>query len=482
MKHKKLADALDGIQDQHILEAGKQNKHPLRWTASIAAVLAVCILVGVLWQPVSQGLGTQQTTGETFAPIHIDHSIQEKYIAVKAEYPVLSPYPGEHNMDSFDAWQADQRAMHNQPDGYADSLQNFWSSLLATMDTTQGNVVCSPVNIYMALSMLAETTGGQSRQQILDALGAESIEALRTQANQVWKAHYNDDGLTTSILANSLWLEKDYGFDQDTANLLAAQYYASVFEGDLGSSEMNQALQAWLDEQTGGLLTQQIQDVTLDPRDVLAIASTVYYQVQWLSKFSEKENTEGTFYGKYQCTNETFMNNTITPGAYYWTDNFGAVPLGLEDGSTMWLILPDTGTSPEALLKNGSVTNFLSSEKNWQSIKVNLSVPKFDISADMDLKENLQQLGITDVFQAGSADFSPILTKKDGGCIDKVKHAARVGIDEKGVTAAAFTVIFRAGAGMSPNEEIDFVLDRPFLFVVESQDGLPLFTGIVNEP
>jgi serine protease inhibitor len=30
-------------------------------------------------------------------------------------------------------------------------------------------------------------------------------------------------------------------------------------------------------------------------------------------------------------------------------------------------------------------------------------------------------------------------------------------------------------------EEIDFVLDRPFLFVVQS-DNMPLFTGIVNNP
>ena len=29
---------------------------------------------------------------------------------------------------------------------------------------------------------------------------------------------------------------------------------------------------------------------------------------------------------------------------------------------------------------------------------------------------------------------------------------------------------------------MDFVLDRPFAFVIESQDGLPLFAGIVNEP
>jgi hypothetical protein len=29
---------------------------------------------------------------------------------------------------------------------------------------------------------------------------------------------------------------------------------------------------------------------------------------------------------------------------------------------------------------------------------------------------------------------------------------------------------------------MDFVLARPFLFAIGSPDGLPLFTGVVNDP
>ena len=62
-------------------------------------------------------------------------------------------------------------------------------------------------------------------------------------------------------------------------------------------------------------------------------------------------------------------------------------------------------------------------------------------------------------------------------------HAARTAIDEEGVTAAAYTLIsIEATSAAVPEDEIDFVLDRPFLFAVTGSDGLPLFTGIVNEP
>ena len=70
----------------------------------------------------------------------------------------------------------------------------------------------------------------------------------------------------------------------------------------------------------------------------------------------------------------------------------------------------------------------------------------------------------------------------DGVFLSSAKHAARVAIDEEGVTAAAYTVMMEAGAAEPPDEEIDFTLDRPFVFAITSQDGLPLFIGVVNTP
>lgn len=73
----------------------------------------------------------------------------------------------------------------------------------------------SPLNVYMALAMLAQLTGGDSREQILTLLGNASMDALRQQAGDVWNANYRDDGALTSVLAGSLWLNKDITFNQD---------------------------------------------------------------------------------------------------------------------------------------------------------------------------------------------------------------------------------------------------------------------------
>ena len=471
--NEKLNEALDHISDRHIAEAAAPKKRRV-WLlpAAVAAVLALAILVISLISPL------------TPAPIPGVHS------PLLLAAPV---YPGLTQYDSMDreTWKAEQQALHNQPEGYADSLDPYFAAITnALLAETEGeNAACSPVNIYMALAMLAETTDGDSRQQILALLGATSIEELRAQAGHVWRAHYNknDVGPATCILANSLWLNEEYNYNKETVELLADEYYASVFRGDLGSKEANQALRDWLNEQTGGLLQEQTKNLKLDKQSTLALASTLYYQVHWKDFFREEKNTNATFYGVNRESTEEFMNRSLIQNPYYWGDNFSAVYLNLVGSSRMWLILPDEGVTPEELLTSGEAMTFLQQDlnayENQKALLVNLSVPKFDISSNIELSQQLKTLGITDIFLPGTADLSPIIPANDGSCVSQIKHAARVAIDEEGVTATAYTVIGAAGgAPRVPDDEIDFVLDRPFLFVIESQDGLPLFAGIVNQP
>ena len=108
-----------------------------------------------------------------------------------------------------------------------------------------------------------------------------------------------------------------------------------------------------------------------------------------------------------------------------------------------------------------------------------MSVPKFDVSSKLDLKELLSGLGVTDAFDAEKADFTALTEDVKDIFISKADHAARVTIDEEGVTGAAYVDMAYAGAGM-PEEEVDFVLDRPFLFFVTGSDGSVLFAGVVN--
>ena len=149
----------------------------------------------------------------------------------------------------------------------------------------------------------------------------------------------------------------------------------------------------------------------------------------------------------------------------------------------MELILPDEGVSPAELLAEEEFWAFSLRSGDWEQQKfltVDLSLPRFDVVADLDLCRGLQTLGIRDVFDPGSADLSPL--SHTAAYLSQVRHAARVKADEEGVEAAAYTVMMVAGASMPPEERVDFTLNRPFIFLLRGHDGAPLFVGIVETP
>ncbi len=407
----------------------------------------------------------------------------------KAEYPEMVQYPETDGFSveegAYEAWRASVAAQRPENEEYKNGIREFYEATMQEFlkDTKGENKIYSPLNVYMALAMLAETTGGESRQQILNLLGAESIEELRNNSSVLWNANYCDDGTVTSLLASSAWLSDSINYKEETLEKLANYYYASSFSGSMGSPEYNKMLQDWLNEQTGGLLEEQASKVEMDPATVLALATTVYFRAKWENEFNEANNTEEIFHAASGDVTAEFMHQSGTNN-YYWGENFSAISRRLENSGEMVLILPDEDVTAESLLSDKEVKDFIYAGYSWENKKfliVNQSIPKFDVVSDFSLIEGLQKLGVTDVFDFSKSDFTP-LTTDTGVAVTEATHAARVMIDEEGCIAAAFTVMIACGAARPPEEQIDFVLDRPFLFVIKGQDNQPLFIGIVNQP
>lgn len=458
MKHEKLSQALNEISSEHITEAVTPKKRSrLPWIGAVAAALALVLVLHITGIPLS---------------------VRAKAVAT-ADYPKYEwLYRGDEMKTVTD----------NLADFFADSMTQTLSGAGAE------NQTYSPANLYMALSVVAELTEGDTRQQILNAAGCATIEELRQQTNTLWNACYYDDKDQT-LLANSLWLDEDLNYQQSVMDTLAENYYTSVYRGDFGSEKTNKAIAAWLDDQTGGLLKNHTKNIDLSPETVLAVYSTVFYRAMWTenSEFSRANNEDGIFHAPSGDQTVTFMNKKLFQTYYSWGEDYGAVSLGLKDGSQMWFILPDEDKSVDDVLAAGEYADMLlgvsgpEQPENRKYMKVNLSVPKFDIQASGDLKEDVQAMGITNIFDTEKSDFSASVRTDPGSFppfvyLEAVNQATRVAIDEKGVTAASYVEIPGAGAAAPPEEIIDFILDRPFIFVITNRYGIPLFAGVVNEP
>ena len=505
--------APEEVKEKAARPAGKRGR--ARWMGAVAAVLAVVILAGVAVWP--GGPFRHRTVGRS-VPVPGDSGYRGSGKATAlaaAQYPKMVPCPldtdyvvaGILDTERYYAarrvWMESVDSLSSGRD-YAGLLDGYLSATAAQFLAVEGNGnrVYSPLNIYMALAMLCETTDGASRDQLLALLGADSVEEVRALARDLWRDNYRDDGQTASILANSMWLNDTFDghYVQETLDTLAEDYYASAFSGKAGTPEYDQALRDWIDGQTHGLLKDYSKDLSLDRATVLALVSTLYYQAKWANAFDPHFTLPDDFHAPDGTVTADFMHKT-EENYYYWAERFGAVSLSFEDhGYRMWVLLPDEGVAPEELIADGSAIDFLAPGRrdageydyetgittySWGGsgrYDIHLTLPKFDISTGIDLIEGLKALGVTDVFDMDAADFTP-LTDLPLVYVDRAEHAARVIVEEEKVEAAAYTIISNAaGAEAPPGDEVYFTVDRPFIFAITGPSGLPLFVGVVNQP
>ncbi len=442
--NEKLNEAMDAIRDTYIADAAQPKGHKRIWWFSAVAAALVVVLV---W-----------------------HAVANPFVSAKAV--ALADYS-----------EGDRRSYYDSAHYYMDTLSGFFAdSISQVLSGSNGeNGAYSPINLYLGLAAVAELTGGD--EQILQALQVSDLQTLRKISTALWNVSYLDNGNQT-LLANSLWLDKDLSYNQAVMDSLAQYHYTSVYRGNFGTRRTNRDVANWLNGQTGHLLKDSTDGIDLDADTVFALYSTIYFQAKWSSEFSASKNTNAVFHAAGGDISCTYMNKQRINGFYYWGEDFGAITLHMKDGSQMWLILPDEGKTADDVLSSGQYAEMLfGSWENSKAMLINLSLPKFDIRSSGDLREDLMALGITDVFDRNAADFSAAIPDSAGDVwLSAVNQATRVAIDEKGVTAASYIEFPGAGAAAPPDEIIDFILDRPFLFVVTNNLGLPLFAGVVNEP
>lgn len=452
-------------------------KFSLPVTVLLVGVVTVAIVLGVIFVP---GYNKEKTV--------VGGGNLTAYAINEAEYPKTLDYPDIKSQNFYEeeqAWERSRQELLKDYNAKTMNIDAFFKNTLQTFlsDSKGENKVYSPLNMYFALGMLAEITDGNSRNEILKTLSVKDIEELRKTSNALFKANYYNDKRVSSILANSLWLNDKVKFNKDTLKNISDVYYASSYKGEMGSKEFDGAIASWINKNTENLLKNETSNIETTKYTIISLISTIYYKASWTDKFNEIATKKQTFYadgGEYEYD---FMNMS-RQGTVYYGKGFSSARLSLDGSGYMYFILPDKNSSVEEIIKGDDAVKLITSGDSWQNktqATVNYAVPKFDVSASLDLEDGLKELGIKDVFSRFKSDFSP-LTDEKNLAVSSAQHSARVMIDEEGCTGAAYTMFAVEGMSAPPPTIIDFTLDRPFIFAVTSSTGEPLFAGVVNKP
>ncbi len=376
---------------------------------------------------------------------------------------------------------AAQKEQNQADEAFLAGLSDFSAqSASVILSQNDGNVCYSPLSLSMALSLLTAGTNGNSQAQLLSALGMEGqdVQWLAQQNGTLLRYLWREDENGGLKLANSLWVDQDAALKEDYAHLAAEKFYAASREVDFSSGDVGEQMSQWIAQQTNNLLKP---DLDTDTNQLLAIINTLYFKDSWREPFDKESTTTETFtIGEGLEVQADFLNGVFTGQHYAKGDGYIKTALSFAGGSQMVLILPDEGTSPADLLKDPALAAELFSGEMDQQADITLACPKFSFDTTLNLVDAMKDMGVTDIF-GEQADLSGMLEQP--AYVSSIQQGTHVSVDEDGAEAAAYTSIgINAMAAPLQLEQITIRLDRPFIFAINSDNGVQLFTGIVNNP
>lgn len=238
--------------------------------------------------------------------------------------------------------------------------------------------------------------------------------------------------------------------------------------------EISDKYQAWLDEGNSCGVDESAKDVNA-------------FVDEYISELK-------TGYGQYSSSTDFMLYNDNDVKAF-------AKDLKTYNGVTLQYIgiMPKNTSLKNYVdgLKSTDVTRIISSLKtiepsNFEQGKITKivgNIPLFKFDYELKLKEDLETIGIKDVFDADKADLSKMTSQK--AYIGAAVHKADIEFSNEGIKAAAATGAAGYGAASCgfeylypvPVEVIDLNFDSPYLFLIRDKDtGEVWFTGTVYSP
>jgi serpin B len=372
------------------------------------------------------------------------------------------------------------------------SNNSFAFDLYQRLRGNGGNLFFSPYSISTALAMTYAGARGQTAAQMAKALHFylppdqlhPAFNALDLELASRGKESTGRSGGPFRLhVANALWGQTGWKFLPGFLDILAEDYGAGMRLVDFGNTEAARgAINQWVSQQTEGMITDLVPASALQTEVVFVLTNAVYFDAAWQSPFHAESTAQGPFSLLDGSEVSVEMMHQSEAFRYAEGDGYQALQMPYRgEELAMVILLPSPGRFEEFdasldIFRAGAILDSLARRP------VIVTVPKFTYGSTFSLVKALSDMGMPDAFRP-IADFSGI----DGSrfiLLSAVLHEALVRVDERGTEAAAATAVIGAGGAAGPSARpIEFIVDRPFIFLIRDvKTGTILFLGRVLDP
>ncbi|VAI24047.1 unnamed protein product [Triticum turgidum subsp. durum] len=353
------------------------------------------------------------------------------------------------------------------------------------------NFVISPLSIHAALAMVAAGARGDTLRELLGFLGSSSLDALHRTAATELVGRLN--GIAQTSFASGVWVDRRWALRPEFTGTIASWYNATAESVDFvsGAEQARQRVNAFVADATNKQILEVLPPGSVNSSTAVVLANALYFKGAWTQPFDVSTAPfhipGGTTVHVPSMTTSESQHIAVYPG-------FRALKLPYKNGVQqhaefyMLILLPDRDTVSLADLYDKAVSTpeFFKTHTPTGKVPVGrFMVPKFNFTSEFEASSDMRKHGVTRAFESGG--FSGMVTGGDKGlAITTVHHKATVEVDEVGTVAAAATAVvmgFGSAGPRAPQDLVDFVADRPFLFaVVEEGTHAVLFLGHVANP
>ena len=344
--------------------------------------------------------------------------------------------------------------------------------------------IISPISITYALGMLNNGAAGETQAQINKTLGfgdtgADGINAF---CQKMLIEGPNLDKLTKVMIANTIYMNKDYTLKPDFIKKANDYFLAQPETRDFGDGKTLDVINQWASDHTQKMIEKVLTPEEFNPLAVSYLLNAIYFKGTWAQKFDANETQMEDFEqaGPDKQLVQVPMMHQKEHFPYTENDLCQAVSLPYGNGAfAMTLLLPREGKQVSDVLNTLTAETWRSNYQYMGIANVDLKLPRFETKTDLNLIEIMSSLGMPNAFIDGLAEF-PNFCDADT-YIELMKQVARIKLNETGTEAAAVTVI---GVDKSASAEVPVIKDvvlhanRPFLYVIsERSTGTIFFIG-----
>uniref|UniRef100_A0A8C8ZJG0 Plasminogen activator inhibitor 1 n=1 Tax=Prolemur simus TaxID=1328070 RepID=A0A8C8ZJG0_PROSS len=354
-------------------------------------------------------------------------------------------------------------------------------------DSKDRNVIFSPYGVASVLAMMQLPTGGKTRQQIQSAMGfdieekgvAPALRQLRKELLGPW----NKDEISTT---DAIFVQRDLKLVKGFMSHFFRLFRTTVKQVDYSEGDRARVIiNDWVKTHTKGMISNLLGEGTVDQLTRLALVNALYFNGHWKTPFPTKGTHQRLFHKSDGSTMSVPMMTQMnkfnytefsTPDGHYY--DILELPYH-GDTLSMFIAAPYEKEVPLSALINILDAQLISQWKgNMTRLPRLLVLPKFSLESEVDLRRPLENLGMTDMFSPGRADFSS-LSVQEPLHVSQALQKVKIEVNESGTVASSSTATV-VSARMAP---LEIIMDRPFLFVVRhNPTGAVLFMGQVMEP